>query len=140
MSTDITRALIDALKRARSYVREASECPAYGFFPGGGADPRRFTPDGENSDEELAAHKAACEAWDRGERPEVKRSGRVEHVDIQAGPDGAGGTTEPIAGLAIVCGSSYGIGTYVYADDAAVECLAQIDSALRAAGESPGTS
>lgn len=38
----------------------------YGFFPGG--DPRRFTPDVEsNTNEEIAAHKAACDRWETGE-------------------------------------------------------------------------
>lgn len=39
----------------------------YGFFPGG--DPRRFTPDGEDSNtpEELAAHKIACAEWNAWE-------------------------------------------------------------------------
>ena len=33
----------------------------HGFFHGG--DPRNFTPDPESSNEELARHKAACEAF-----------------------------------------------------------------------------
>jgi hypothetical protein len=42
----------------------------YGHFLGG--DPRNFTPDVEcSTEEERAAHKAACEAWDRGERPDI---------------------------------------------------------------------
>lgn len=67
----------------------------YGFFPGGSTDPRTFKPDVESCrPDELAAHKAACEAWDRGERPvRFEVSGRVS--------DGA-----------IRCGSAYGVGTY----------------------------
>lgn len=38
----------------------------YGFFPGG--DPRRFSPDGDATEKEIANHKAACAAWDRGEQ------------------------------------------------------------------------
>jgi hypothetical protein len=46
----------------------------YGYFPGGDYDPRRFEPDEEAcTPAELAAWKEACAAWDRGERPEVKR-------------------------------------------------------------------
>jgi hypothetical protein len=42
----------------------------YGFFPGG--DPRHFMPDPEcSTDAERAKHKVDCEAWDRGERPNV---------------------------------------------------------------------
>jgi hypothetical protein len=41
----------------------------YGYYPGG--DPRNFSPDPEcSTDEERAKHKAACEAWDRGETPD----------------------------------------------------------------------
>ena len=38
----------------------------YGLFPGG--DPRNFEPDMECcTPEEIANHRLACEAWDRGE-------------------------------------------------------------------------
>lgn len=42
-------------------AEDEAASPVYGFFTGG--DPRDFTPDPEcSSDEERAAHKAACEA------------------------------------------------------------------------------
>lgn len=71
----------------------------YGYFPGGAMDPRLFDPDEEvNTPDEMAAWRAACEAWDRGERLlRFEVSGRI--VD----------TTD---GCAIVCGSAYGLGTY----------------------------
>lgn len=48
----------------------------YGCFPGG--DPRSFSPDEECcTPEELAKHKADCEAWDRGENPAVPISGWI---------------------------------------------------------------
>lgn len=56
----------------------------YGGFHGG--DPRDFKPDPEcSTQEERAAHRAACEAWDRGERPESEtgRMGKFEQL-----PDG----------------------------------------------------
>lgn len=44
---------------------------SYGGYYGG--DPRRFFPDHEAcSAEEIAAHRAACAAWDRGERPDPR--------------------------------------------------------------------
>ncbi len=44
-------------------AEDEAASPVYGFFTGG--DPRDFTPDPEGStDEERAAHKAACEARD----------------------------------------------------------------------------
>lgn len=59
-------------------IRQEMQQTGYGFFPGG--DPRLFTPDGENSDEEKAAHKADCEAWDRGEKGNSKNmSGKTIH-------------------------------------------------------------
>lgn len=39
----------------------------YGYFPGG--DPRKFTPDGENSEKEHATWKAACEAFAKTGEP-----------------------------------------------------------------------
>ncbi len=128
-------ALVEALLACRALIApHATPEPAYGFFPGGDYDPRRFQPDQENSPEELAAHKAACQAWERGDRPMVARSGRVEEASVPAVPDGAGGMTEPIAGLAIVCGSAFGMGTYEYVDREAVRVLALVDDALHAEG------
>src|SRR5690242_256695 len=51
---------------AVSQRTELRDEEGYGPFPGG--DPRRFTPDEEVcTPEEIAAHKEACAAWDRGE-------------------------------------------------------------------------
>lgn len=44
---------------------------SYGGYYGG--DPRKFFPDHECcSPYELAAHKAACDAWDRGDQIDVR--------------------------------------------------------------------
>jgi len=68
----------------------------YGYFPGGGYDPRRFKPDVEVcTDAEVQAHRAACEAWDRGERAlRFEVTGRVSPDGVKA------------------CGSAYGMGTF----------------------------
>lgn len=50
-----------------SDIRREAEEVGYGNFPGG--DPRDFSPDPECSTaEEQENHRAACEAWDRGEQ------------------------------------------------------------------------
>lgn len=41
---------------------------SYGFYRGG--DPRQFEPDQENPDAEIAAWRAQCAAWERGEQSE----------------------------------------------------------------------
>lgn len=67
------RATLEACLR---YFRERGDEPCYGFFLGG--DPRLFTPDGEsNTPEEIESHRVACEAWERGERPELRPGCRL---------------------------------------------------------------
>ncbi len=79
----------------------------YGHFPGG--DPRKFHPDGEdsNSPEEIANHKAACKLWDEAEA-------RGEKPTPEACPSGwidlGGGRSIHILN------SPYGLGIYEYDD------------------------
>ena len=74
----------------------------YGFFPGG--DPRRFFPDPEAStDAERAKHKADCEAWDRGDMPNVN--------------DKAPHWTDKDGVVAHVTPAGYGLGVYDEDDD-----------------------
>lgn len=71
----------------------------YGFFPGG--DPRKFRPDPEAStDAERAKHKADCDAWDRGEMPNVNAN--AAHWTTDSDSD--------IAAHVIPAG--YGLGSY----------------------------
>jgi len=67
----------------------------YGFFPGG--DPRRFMPDGDSTETEVANHKAACAAWDRGEQQ--------SRADCTHGP----------GFVVTVC--QFGLGTYDYDEE-----------------------
>jgi hypothetical protein len=121
------------LAELRPLVAESAEMTSYGFFPGGEFDPRNFTPDSENTPEELEAHRLAVEAWNRGERPTTKRGGRVENVTLPEHKNRATGEVVPErTGPAIVCGSSYGVGTIVYRDEEAAALLARIDAAVRA--------
>ena len=48
----------------------------YGFFCGG--DPRKFSPGGDSTEEELENHRRACAAWDAGER--------TSRADCEHGP------------------------------------------------------
>jgi hypothetical protein len=112
-----------ALVAARDYLRVcANPDVTYGYFHGG--DPRDFCPDPEVcTPEELAAHKAACEAWERGERPELDVH-RHEVVEYKGKP-----------ALASYAGA-FGMGTYQYRDEDAEDVLEQIEAALASLGES----
>lgn len=126
--------VIGALIAARDYLREAANPhPTYGYYPGG-TDPRDFSPDVECCTEaELAAHKAACEAWERGERPDpggphrALGGGELPADAVSAlkvlGEDGA-----VIGGHVTI--AHYGIGTYSYRDEDAEDALDQIEAAL----------
>lgn len=83
--------LLKGLAKAKQVI--GYEAQGYGSFPGG--DPRNFTPDEEvNTPEELAAWKAACEAWDRGD-------GEDTGPQCQTMGDGS-----------VVTGTGFGMGTY----------------------------
>jgi hypothetical protein len=76
----------------------------YGFYHG--QDPRTFSPDGEScTPEELARHKEACDALNRGETIAPDSSG-CHHAEI-------GGNS------AILCSTTMGVGAYevVMTDD-----------------------
>lgn len=106
-----------ALIAARDYLRQAANPDVtYGYFHGG--DPRDFCPDGEVcTPAEMAAHKAACEAWERGERPEYERH-RHEVTEV--------GATTVVTSYA----GSFGMGTYQMRDEEAEDVLDQVEAAL----------
>lgn len=86
----------------------------YGYYPGG--DPRNFHPDPECcTEEEVAKHKAACQAWDRGETPDPGGP----HVAITGEglkyTDRAG--VEHIATSGHLTVAHYGLGTYTMSWD-----------------------
>jgi hypothetical protein len=63
-----------------------------------GGDPRKFFPDEEAcTAEELAAHKAACDAWNRGDQVEVRTRS---------------------CSLTLGCERPFGVGVTVHDDDA----------------------
>lgn len=65
--------MVQVLRELQPLIKEVERdlnAPCYGNFHGG--DPRNFHPDPECSTEaEREAHRKACEAWERGERPET---------------------------------------------------------------------
>jgi hypothetical protein len=77
---DALPALLDAaeaLAKTLPYLEEHAVDTCYGAVMV--EDPRDFHPDPDAStEEERARHRAACEAWDRGERPETPCGGIAE--------------------------------------------------------------
>lgn len=112
-------AIMGALLAAREYLRScANPSPSYGYFLGG--DPRDFAPDPEcNTPEELEAHKVACAAWERGERPPIE----AHHHE----------TSEHEGSVVCVSYSgSFGLGVTSIRDEEAEDVLEQIDAAIAA--------
>ncbi len=132
MTEDI---VMGALVAARDYLREAANpMPTYGYYPGG-TDPRDFHPDSECcTPAEMAAHKAACEAWERGERPDPGGPHLPLGGDLPADAVavlkviGSGG--DVVGGHVTV--AHYGIGTHSYRDEDAEDVLDQIEAAISA--------
>jgi hypothetical protein len=113
----------EAVEELRDLLRDiesAAQDSCYGYFPGG--DPRTFSPDPECSTEaEQAAHRAACDAWDRGEREPV----RGPHEQLIS--DGK------VIGHVTLAG--FGLGVYTHVDechsdwaDRLRRCLERIES------------
>lgn len=98
-----------ALEMARSYIDATSTEPGYGFARPD--NPHDFHPDAEScSADEIAAHKAACDAYDKGEYTPERGSEWVGAMHILRAP--------------------WGIGAYTMRDEQAVKVLAAIDNAL----------
>lgn len=98
-----------ALEMARSYIDATSTEPGYGFARPD--NPHDFHPDAEScSADEIAAHKAACDAYDKGEYTPERGSEWIGAMHILRAP--------------------WGIGTYIMRDEQAVKVLAAIDSSL----------
>lgn len=98
------------LAEARGYVQQEAEHGGYGFARPD--NPHDFFPDQEScSPEEIANHKAACEAWGRGEYTPEAASGWIsEDVHVTRAP--------------------WGIGSYTFRDPQATSLIARIDAAL----------
>lgn len=96
-------------------ARDEATSQMYGGFAGG--DPRDFVPDEEcSTPEERAAHKAACEAWERGEGEPMPPSCRWESLP--------NGTTQHSQR------NYFGLGTNTYRDSVMTELAAALGAAL----------
>ncbi len=100
---------LPALIAARAMLADYATQTGYGFFRP--ANPHDFTPDSENTEEEIAAHKAACEAYDRGEYVDDHPSGWITpNIHITRAP--------------------WGPGAYTYQDPEVEAVLRQLDAAI----------
>lgn len=106
--------LREALAAAREYLPEAAQ-ESYGM--GGAVDnPHDFNPDPDACTEtELAAWKAACEAWDRGEVVAKDRG-----CSVASNGDAA----------IIACRAPWGMGSYTYRDPGLQALHARVAKAL----------
>ena len=105
--------VLAVLRKARADIERNAEQCGYGFYRP--ANPHHFSPDAECcSEDEIAAHKAACEAFDKGEYTPEKG-------------------TEWISDKMHILRTPWGIGGYTYIDDQSAALLAEIDAAIAAA-------
>lgn len=113
-----TENLLNLLRAARPFVEEAGTIQGYGFYRP--ENPHNFFPDPESClDEEMAAHKAACEAWDRG--------------DYKA-PLGSESHYNERGELTLhILRAPWGIGSYTDMRDDVADLLAAIDAVLNSA-------
>jgi hypothetical protein len=102
----------ESIMRAALEDIAAEEDHGYGFWCGG--DPRKFHPDAEDcTAEELAAHKAACEAFDKADALGEK----LEPMPCQSGWIGPS---------IHITKSPFGIGSYTFPSFAAQKALAAL--------------
>lgn len=100
---------LDELRTLFGDIQREAEHVGYGNFPGG--DPRDFTPDPDCSTAiEQANHKAACEAWDRGEQTRHKGCEWVTPELLMRTP--------------------FGLGSYVIRDEQAADWADRLDRIL----------
>lgn len=107
----------ETLEAARHYIDGLSAENGYGFARP--ANPHDFHPDADScSEEEIAAHRAACEAYDKGEYTPEKGSEWVGNMHILRAP--------------------WGIGSYTFRDPHADKLLAELDKLIAAAPPAQG--
>lgn len=107
----------EALTEAHVFIARAAEPEgSYGHYHGG--DPRLFEPsEDECSAEEIANHKAACEAWARGERPDLPRACEPNREPITITDRETGEQRTIEAGTALALYAPFGIGLITYEPD-----------------------
>lgn len=119
-----TEHLVALLRAARRWVEEGGTISGYGFYRP--ENPHNFHPDPECcSDEEVANHRAACEAWDRG--------------DYKA-PQGSESFYNEKGELTLhITRAPWGIGSYTDMADEAADLIAAIDCTLAEHAKATGS-
>ena len=101
---------IDALRGIADRIRHQAELTTYGYPCD--EDPRNFHPDAECcSEDELAAHKAACEAWEAGNK--VARP--PTHIPFEGGH---------------ITQAPWGIGTATFVDQDVLKIAQDLDDVI----------
>lgn len=85
------------------FADDASAINGYGYYRP--KNPHDFHPDAEScTEDEIAAHKAACEAWDAGTYKDNYGDGWVSpNVHILRAPWGIGSYTDEVPEIAAIC-------------------------------------
>jgi len=115
--------LLNLLRAARPFIEQAGSIQGYGFYRP--ENPHNFFPDMDScSEEEVANHKAACEAWDRGDYKAPEQGGWVHNERGDA--------------VMHILTAPWGIGSYSDMMPKAADLLAAIDAALTSAAAQTG--
>ena len=115
-----TENLLNLLRAAKPWIEQGGDISGYGFYRP--ENPHNFHPDPEScSEEEIANHRAACEAWDRG--------------DYKAEPGSESFHNEMGELTLHILRAPWGIGRYNDIATEAADLLAAIDCALNSANE-----
>ena len=106
----------EALELARKYIERECEHVDYGYMRTD--NPNDFCPDHDScTDDEIAAHKAACDAYDKGEYDPSETAHSETQVD-------ANGEV-----VRHILRAPWGIGTYRWRDPEGEDAIAAIDAA-----------
>ena len=97
------KALEEVAAALLPFADDASAINGYGYYRP--KNPHDFHPDAEScTEDEIAAHKAACEAWDAGTYKDNYGDGWVSpNVHILRAPWGIGSYTDEVPKIAAIC-------------------------------------
>lgn len=97
------KALEEVAAALLPFADDASAINGYGYYRP--KNPHDFHPDAEScTEDEIAAHKAACEAWDAGIYKDNYGDGWVSpNVHILRAPWGIGSYTDEVPEIAAIC-------------------------------------